>query len=290
MLTDNGALVRVSRRHPCPICGKPDWCLVASDGSAAICPRVCEGSVKRVGEAGYLHILRDDPDWPRRARMRTIRVDLPDRSQRDFGPLAAEYAAAVEETKLEAFAECLGLSVDSLIRLGIGWSTQHGAWSFPMRGSDMNVRGIRLRSMTGRKWAVTGSRDGLFIPNGLCFTGPLCICEGPTDTAAMLALGFETVGRPSCTGGTKLLAELVRRKGPPALVIVADSDGPGERGAEALASTLLPLCGAVRLIHPPEGIKDARAWKRAGAARQDVQAAIDEAPVRKLQTVRRARA
>lgn len=49
---------RVTKRNPCPICGKPDWCLRAEDDSAAICQRISEGSVKQCGEAGYLHILR----------------------------------------------------------------------------------------------------------------------------------------------------------------------------------------------------------------------------------------
>ncbi len=43
----------------CPICGKPDWCLVDADDpedpAAAICPRVPSG--RDLGEAGYLHIL-----------------------------------------------------------------------------------------------------------------------------------------------------------------------------------------------------------------------------------------
>lgn len=51
-------MCRVSRQNPCPICGKPDWCLVAPDGSAAICQRVTEGAVKKCGEAGWLHVLR----------------------------------------------------------------------------------------------------------------------------------------------------------------------------------------------------------------------------------------
>ena len=44
---------RVSRKTPCPVCGKPDWCLVAEDGTAAICQRIKEGSVKSCGNAGY---------------------------------------------------------------------------------------------------------------------------------------------------------------------------------------------------------------------------------------------
>lgn len=57
---------RVSRQNPCPVCGKPDWCLVAKDGSAAICSRIQEGSIKRCGDAGWLHRFRDN-GWRSRA-------------------------------------------------------------------------------------------------------------------------------------------------------------------------------------------------------------------------------
>ena len=45
----------MNRELPCPVCGKFDWCLVAADKTAAICPRT--ESPKRCGDAGYLHRL-----------------------------------------------------------------------------------------------------------------------------------------------------------------------------------------------------------------------------------------
>ncbi len=57
---------RVNRRRLCPVCGKPDWCLTAGDTddpAAVICART--ESQKQCGEAGWLHVLRDDgPTWP----------------------------------------------------------------------------------------------------------------------------------------------------------------------------------------------------------------------------------
>lgn len=47
----------------CPICGKPDWCLVSkddpSDPAEVICNRSIaeQGSVTRIGDAGWLHVL-----------------------------------------------------------------------------------------------------------------------------------------------------------------------------------------------------------------------------------------
>jgi hypothetical protein len=66
------------------------------------------------------------------------------------------------------------------------------------------------------------------------------------------------------------------------VVVVADSDLPGRSGAERLATDLLAYSPAVRVIAPPNGIKDARAWKNAGATKADVEAAIDAAAVRRL--------
>jgi DNA primase len=96
-------------------------------------------------------------------------------------------------------------------------------------------------------------------------------------------MGFAgAVGRPSCTGGTKLLVELVRLRRPAHLVVAADGDVPGQRGADNLASVLLAYAPTVRVIAPPDGVKDMRAWLRAGGTRQDVERTIEAAPVRRL--------
>jgi DNA primase len=148
------------------------------------------------------------------------------------------------------------------------------------------VLGIRLRRPSGFKFSVKGGREGLFIPSGSGGVGPgqpLLVCEGPTDTAALLDLGFEgVVGRPSCTGGVRLLTELVKRRQRPEVVIVADGDEPGRRGAAHLASVLLGYAPAVRVISPPAGVKDARAWRQSGCTREEVDRAIRAAPVQRL--------
>src|SRR5439155_12311592 len=84
----------------------------------------------------------------------------------------------------------LGLSATSLLRLGVGWSAPYRAWAFPMRDAGGAIRGIRLRTVAGKKFCVRGSKDGLFIPEESAAVGPLLVCEGPTDTAALLDMGF----------------------------------------------------------------------------------------------------
>ena len=54
--------VRISdAKVTCPICAKPDWCLVSSDDpenpSATVCSRISNGSVRELPGCGYLHIL-----------------------------------------------------------------------------------------------------------------------------------------------------------------------------------------------------------------------------------------
>jgi hypothetical protein len=279
---------RVSRHRPCPVCEKPDWCLFAGDPAspdAVICTRI--ESPKRCGESGWLHVLRDDgPTWAPWRRSIQIAIHKMDAAPTiDFTEFATAAWAAAPPMAVERLAGSLSVSVSSLNSLDIGWSAKHRAWSFPMRDASGVVLGIRLRLPGGKKISVKGGREGLFVPTLAADHSPLTtllIAEGPTDTAALLDLGFDAVGRPSCTGGVKLLVDLVRKWKPTGVVIVADADEPGQRGAETLAAVLLAYSQSVRIITPPSGTKDAREWKRSGATAADVQQVIDAAPVRKL--------
>jgi hypothetical protein len=255
----------------CPVCGKPDWCLISRDAppSKCICSRT--PSPHPWGEAGWLHRLRDDGRRSDDA-VREVRVEVCSRPP-DLGELAERCRRSVRPDTLARHAADLGLSVESLRRLGIGWTPR--AWVFPMTGADDRICGVRYRAADSGKWSEKGGKEGLFTPAGLDASGTLAIAEGPTDTAALLDLGLEAVGRPSCTGGTKLLALLVRTHRPAAVAIFADSDGPGQRGAAALASVLATCCQDVRLVTPPS--KDTRAWLNGGATPAEAIALIGSA-------------
>ena len=271
---------RVTRSSPCPICGKSNWCLFSADGSAAICPRVQEGSSKRCGDAGWLHILRRDGKW--RPRQRVVRIPLRTRQASELPALAERFSVAVGPERLAALADGLGVSSESLRRLGVGWSAEHSAWAFPMTNHFGTVLGIRLRLLSGRKLSIKGGHDGLFIPADIDLSpaSTLLVCEGPTDTAAVLDLGFSALGRPSCSGGGRLLIDLVKRHVIGSVVVLADRDTPGQRGADRIASHLALFCPSVRVIAPPDGINDARAWKTAGGTTSDINAAIAATPCR----------
>ena len=152
-----------------------------------------------------------------------------------------------------------------------------------------DVLGIQLRTGAGRKFAIKGSHDGLFVSVGLDRPNLLLIAEGPTDTAALLDLRFDAIGRPSCRGGTALLVNLIRHRRPDEVVIVADNDAPksdgtrpGLDGALTLAPKLLPRCRRLRVVTPPIGIKDARHWVQVGATYQAILDAILDAAYHRL--------
>jgi len=283
--SNRGDWQRVSKRQPCPICGKPDWCLFAGDPDrpvAAICART--ESDQRAGEAGWLHRLGDDrlARFPRRRLVALVGHDRP-RDRDDLGRLAARWRLPEDSPRLAELADSLGLTPGSLSRLSVGWSPDRRCWSFPMVNVHGNVVGIRLRWSDGRKRSVRGGREGLFIPiDPEVAGGRLLIGEGPTDAAALLDLGYCAIGRPSCTAGLKLVVELVQRQRPAEVIIVADNDVPGQRGARNLESVLAVYAPSVRIITPPSGAKDARAWLKRGATAADVERTIDAAPVRRL--------
>lgn len=286
----------VSRRRPCPICGKPDWCSLAADGSRALCMRVgdrAEHSVVLSHGIGYFHRLTPDtsprlcsaPPVPRQ------QFDL------DFEAIVARWQLAPPRP-VQELAEQLGVDEVGLRRLDVVWAADRNAWAFPMHDDRRTVVGIRLRGDNGSKFSVSGSHAGIFVPRGLESRPQLLIVEGPTDVAAALTLGFDAVGRPSCTGGAGHIANLLQFGRRRDVVIVADSDppgiaaanqfnvlrlsgqlassqleGPGQAGARLLADRICGVCRSLRIIDV-EPHRDLRAWLRAGGDRLGLQMRI----------------
>jgi hypothetical protein len=252
---------------------------MTADGEAVICMRVQSERPKTMksGATGYLHTMREPVPLPvprRKPRVATKPARL--------ATIARQAESEATTDDVAALSNELWVSVASLKRLHIGWldrwlpTTAGGqrryiGWTFPMRDAHGVVTGIRVRSMTGAKFAVPGSHDGLFIPDGIRYEGSrLWIVEGPTDCAAMLDLGADCIGRSSCQTGGPYLTTWARGR---EIVIVADNDSaklrpdgtafyPGQEGAEALAGLLAPLASRLWVIRPPNH-KDVRQWRRA---------------------------
>jgi len=263
--------IRVTRHEPCTICGRGDWCGLSEDRTVAVCMRV--KSDRPVRNGGWLHrVAAASPPRP------PSRVYVPASSEpeRDWHALLARWAGRTAPVDYARLAHLLGVSAASLRRLGAAVSDRPAVWAFPMSDAQGETIGVRLRAEDGRKWAVAGSRNGLFWPDDLRAEGPLLVCEGPTDTAALLDLGYDAIGRPSCTGAVEMVIEAVRRLRRRDVAIMADADGPGITGADRLARALTAAGRRPKVIRPLKG-KDARAWVRAGATRAVVDTVIANA-------------
>jgi DNA primase len=184
--------------------------------------------------------------------------------------------------RLARLARHLGVFDETLRLLRVGWSHEHGAFSFPMHDALGAVVGIRLRKPDGSKFSVRGGREGLFFstsPNPLCIDPTvLLVVEGPTDCAAGMDMGFECIGRPSCTGSVQTLIDLLVLRKFDRVVIVADADGPGWTGADTLARRIIEqvVVRRVRVLPPPDQQKDLRQWKNSSnASHHDLMSWVD---------------
>ena len=260
---------RVSKQNPCPICNLPDKaCGVAQDGSVACCMRVpsdweCKGNM-----GGWIHKLQ--PDLVQRVknvfRRTPKKIPLPPRYWHDLITESLETAGLKPRARVLGIQ--LGLSFNSLQRLMVGWLPRYSAWTFPMWDGRGRMIGIRLRSLNGQKWCVPGSFNGIFHPLRVDRKGDtlLMICEGPTDCAALLDLGFDAIGRPSALAGCQQLTDFVRH-GRRKVVIVIDADSTDAvelPGAAKLAKAIKPLTTDVSILRTPGGYKDIRDYLNGG--------------------------
>jgi hypothetical protein len=227
--------------------------------------RVSAGSRKETANGGWLHVL--DPDRP-------VAV-LPPRAETpppDWTEPTLERHRETPRRWLADLAASLGVTVEALDRqrvFRIVNAPWRGCAGWPMSWSTGQVVGVRVRTAEGRKVAIHGSRNGLFLPSGpVPADGPIVVCEGNTDAAAVLSVGIYAIGRPSCVGCEHEVAALLR--GRDSVAVLADADGPGLEGAKALATLLTLHVGDVVLAAPPAPFKDVRDWIRAGATRDDV--------------------
>lgn len=214
---------RVTPDYPCPICGRPDWCVIKRNGKMALCQRV--ESADRFGDAGWRHDLSGIPEHDRLVPPSThqLRKALPP----SFIGLVAEHSEFVlteDPIKLVELAAALSLNVDCLKAIGTGYGRSKNAYTFPMYDDEGSIVGIRYRTLDGRKFSFRGGREGVFRPK-VFFDDPITlVVEGATDTAAGVLLGLNTIGRPNCNGGTYTLKGLLADTDHEELIILSDND------------------------------------------------------------------
>ena len=226
---------------------------------------------------GYVHKMREDETRP--VHRRTPVVDSGLVIDPQMGELAVAFEKTITADSLARLSVDLGVPVETLHSLRVGWDAKSGAYSFPMRAAGNLVVGIRLRKPDGAKFSIPNSRNGLFIPRRVSPGGILYVVEDASDTAAMVAMGFAVVGRPSNTAGRELICEFYKRFLPRRdVVIIRNADPVGSvaehhtiAGAESLAESLVSskACSSISIVYPP--VKDVRAWFNQGCTRHDVE-------------------
>lgn len=163
---------------------------------------------------------------------------------------------------ISSLARTLSVSVESIEHLEWNWAKEHRAWSIPMFDGDGRILGFRFRSETGEKWALKGSKQGLFIP----FKTPqkdLYVTEGPTDCAAMLSMGLFAIGKASAMQGPEEIVKFIAKNRIRRVIVIADNDTAGLNGAKKLIDVCpVPCC---ELVLPA---KDAREFYRNGGTRE----------------------
>jgi len=257
--------IKARRSNPCPVCGKPDWCGMTSDGNVVRCMRV---ESLKPSKGGWIHRMNEPvtvaPPKPKPKNREQIK---------DFAAFACECQERLLDPSI--VADEFGVSERAVERLQVG--LHRGATTWPMRDSKERVIGVRLRGKDGRKWCIEGSHNGVFWPEGVvCDSSDLWLPEGGSDCAALLTLGFNAIGRPACRGGVESIVEILKccRR---TVIVVADNDEakyrpdgseffPGQEGAKALAKAIRPFVYKVKVFVPSEH-KDIRRWLQAGLTR-----------------------
>ena len=261
---------RVDYQHPCPICQHTDGCLYAADGTAAICSRIDIGSVKLVGDGpfsgGWLHIINDGAFTPKPVKnKRPISIN--------WITLNKCYTNTLDPIIGTPF---LVSCFDSLKKMDTGWDGE--AYTFPVRDDKDQIIGIQRRFPDGSKSMVKGSANGIVIPR-LDWTNlnVLFICEGVSDTATAVDFGFKVIGRLNCGTGKDHIIKFCIKKLPNQIVIVADNDEAGLKGAKSLGLSIsqgyklfvVPQ-PEILVAVPPNNAKDLREYREKGGTGENL--------------------
>lgn len=147
--------IRVSKACRCGRCDSGDWCTLAPSIGLLCCMRV--PSQRPCKNGGWLHPIDAATVIPPRKPERPV-VTL------NVKAVLAAWGRSTTPDMIRHLANQLGVSEQSLVDIGTCWSNENSAFAFPMYDGNGVPVGIRIRTMSGHKWSVKGSHNGLFMP------------------------------------------------------------------------------------------------------------------------------
>ena len=274
-----------SKGNPCPICGskKNEWCSFTKDGRRVCCRNFSDdvaGWRKREPPAGStnngMNYVIDGSTEP--LKTGEIKPAAEKLSVEVVTGYAKHFQENANEGVLQYWARHLGVSADSLYRLGVGvvdgnWAMVHDmkyatdTLATPEMDGERNIVGIKLRKQDGYKCSIRGSSAGIYVPDQWNSGGPVLLVEGASDVAACLDLGYSVLGRPACTGGVLEFSKLLHgvAKSTP-IIFLADNDenDAGIKGAKSSARELANYLGREIQVAIVRGVKDAREYLKEG--------------------------
>jgi len=185
--------IRVERGMGCPVCGKPDWCLLNINGRKVICSRV--RSTTKVGQAGWIHKVEDNGlKKHKKPHQRKSNTCL------NWERTSELYERKFTKTKAGKLKHDLDFHhLNTFFVYRVGWDGD--AFTIPAYNGESDMCGIMRRWPDGKKMWVPRSRNGLFIPKMISIEGNVFIAEGFSDAASLTDLGFRAIGRANWQTG-----------------------------------------------------------------------------------------
>lgn len=247
-------MLRVSDANvKCPICHRDDWCLIAEDASAAICSRIEKGSIKRVGEAGYLHVLSD--------KFRPKKYEVAPAPDIDWHTVVTVQGVKLLNKRKEFANFCneTGISPIAALRFHVGYDD--GWFTMPLYREANVISGIQRRKGPLKRM-VKHSKLGVFVPSAFfqykCKT--LAVTEGWSDAVAAIQYGFNAVGKFNSHAGDEWVSYYAKHIKCERVLIFADNDthGIGRDGAEKTKKYILDTnkIPANVVVVPENDLKD----------------------------------
>lgn len=206
----------------------------------------------------YDNSCASEPIRPSLARNNIIAQTIP--ADPKWSKMHQLFLRTITSDQVEDLAHHLKVSAESLTALEVGWSADDQAWTFPELNGCNEICGILRRFPNGQKLVVKGGKRGLTLPTGWRESrAKLLVCEGQSDTAAAISVGYRAIGRPGKAAGLRDLVQVLRDVGEEIIIVVDnDSDQPDGQESRFLANLANGLKKTIGRYQPPRAFKDLR--------------------------------